>query len=187
MAFRSEAGLTSRQRSRMWRLHRGALRSRAEIIPVNLIWIMPAKGGVMRSSLSGPVCSAPAQRSILPGWVRGSPSLMRIWKDGQPPLAQELSARGFRGWMIRSSTGCMPGAVTITPQLIADLAEAGETETGYRRAGAMLVSGDRGAIGLAGTHGRQRADPPWGTSSRCPRRGTGAVSAVAGWPGRGFH
>ena len=37
----------------MWHLHRGALAVRAEITPVNLLWVMPAKGVVMRIVIIG--------------------------------------------------------------------------------------------------------------------------------------
>src|ERR1700722_19313444 len=47
------SGLTSRPGRRKWCLHRGALAVRAEITPVNLLWVMPAKGVVMRIVIIG--------------------------------------------------------------------------------------------------------------------------------------
>ena len=52
------------------------------------------------------------------------------------------------------------------PQLIADLADAGETETGYRRAGAMLVSGDTAQLDWLERMAGQRAEPAMGDVSR---------------------
>jgi D-amino-acid dehydrogenase len=52
------------------------------------------------------------------------------------------------------------------PQLIADLADAGETETGYRRAGAMLVSGDVAQLDWLEGMASRRAEPAMGDVSR---------------------
>jgi D-amino-acid dehydrogenase len=48
------------------------------------------------------------------------------------------------------------------PELMAALAGAGETDTGYRRAGAMLVSGDSGELGWLERTARQRGAPAMG-------------------------
>jgi D-amino-acid dehydrogenase len=52
------------------------------------------------------------------------------------------------------------------PLLIADLAAAGETETGYRRSGAMLVSGDTAQLDWLERMAGQRAEPAMGDVSR---------------------
>jgi D-amino-acid dehydrogenase len=51
------------------------------------------------------------------------------------------------------------------PDLIAALAEAGETDIGYRRAGAMLVSGDVQELAWMERHTRQRSVPAMGEVS----------------------
>jgi D-amino-acid dehydrogenase len=48
------------------------------------------------------------------------------------------------------------------PALMAELASVGEMDTGYRRAGAMLVSGDRGELAWLERMVRQRAEPAMG-------------------------
>jgi D-amino-acid dehydrogenase len=52
------------------------------------------------------------------------------------------------------------------PALIAALGEAGETETGYRCSGAMLVSGDPAELGWIERMARQRAVPAMGDVRR---------------------
>ncbi len=52
------------------------------------------------------------------------------------------------------------------PRLIADLADAGETETGYRRAGAMMVSGDIAQLDWLERMAGQRVEPAMGDVSR---------------------
>jgi D-amino-acid dehydrogenase len=52
------------------------------------------------------------------------------------------------------------------PDLIAALAEAGETQTGYRRSGAMLVSGDPAELGWIERMARRRAVPATGEIRR---------------------
>jgi D-amino-acid dehydrogenase len=77
------------------------------------------------------------------------------------------------------------------PDLIAALAEAGETDIGYRRAGAMLVSGDPQELAWMERHSRQRAVPAMGkVASLSPaearalfpplRPGLGAVHIAGG-------
>jgi D-amino-acid dehydrogenase len=52
------------------------------------------------------------------------------------------------------------------PELIAALAEAGETDIGYRRAGAMLVSGDAQDLAWMERSARQRRAPAMGEVSQ---------------------
>lgn len=52
------------------------------------------------------------------------------------------------------------------PDLVAALAEAGETDLGYRRAGAMLVSGDQQELAWMERMARQRAVPAMGAITR---------------------
>jgi D-amino-acid dehydrogenase len=52
------------------------------------------------------------------------------------------------------------------PDLVAALAEAGETDLGYRRSGAMAVSDDRQELGWIERMVRQRAAPAMGTITR---------------------
>ena len=56
------------------------------------------------------------------------------------------------------------------PLLIADLAAAGETETGYRRSGAMLVSGDTAQLDWLERMAVSARNLPWGRSRGFPRR-----------------
>ena len=52
------------------------------------------------------------------------------------------------------------------PELIAALTEAGQTDTGYRRTGAMLVSGDPAELGWIERMARQRSAPAMGDIGR---------------------
>ncbi|HEY1410851.1 MAG TPA: FAD-dependent oxidoreductase, partial [Rhodopila sp.] len=54
------------------------------------------------------------------------------------------------------------GGGAYYPELMATLAGAGETDTGYRRAGAMLVSGDGGEVAWLARMAQQRAEPAMG-------------------------
>ena len=77
------------------------------------------------------------------------------------------------------------------PELIAALAQAGETDLGYRRAGAMLVSGDRAELDWMERMARQRRAEAMGTIRRLAaadakvlfpplRQGLGAVHVAGG-------
>ena len=61
------------------------------------------------------------------------------------------------------------------PQLIADLADAGEIETGYRRAGAMMVSGDTAQLDWLERMAGQRAEPAMGDVSRLSAKAAQAL------------
>ena len=77
------------------------------------------------------------------------------------------------------------------PELIAALAQAGETDLGYRRAGAMLVSGDRAELDWMERMARRRRAEAMGTIRRLAaadakvlfpplRQGLGAVHVAGG-------
>ena len=77
------------------------------------------------------------------------------------------------------------------PKLIAALADAGETATGYRRTGAMLVSDDAGELAWIERMARQRAEPAMGDVTQLSaaeaqamfpplRRGLGGVFVSGG-------
>ena len=67
------------------------------------------------------------------------------------------------------------------PDLVAALAEAGETDFGYRRTGAMLVSGDPQELAWIERMARQRAAAAMGDDHAPVRaRGAGVVSTAAG-------
>ena len=55
------------------------------------------------------------------------------------------------------------------PELITALAEAGETDFGYRRVGALLVSGDKHELAWIERMARQRAAVAMGMSPACPQ------------------
>ncbi len=72
------------------------------------------------------------------------------------------------------------------PDLVAALAEAGETDLGYRRSGAMLVSDDTQELELdRADAGSARGARDGGSQAAVGRGGADAVSSVAGRAWRG--
>ena len=130
--------------------HRGALAARAEIIPVNLLWVMPAKGDVMGIVIVG-------------AGVLGASAAFHLARMGERVTVIDA---GLDGRATAAGAGIIcpwvsgvddpafyrlyAGGGQYYPALIAALGEAGETETGYRCSGAMLVSRSRrsGGAGL---------------------------------------
>jgi D-amino-acid dehydrogenase len=126
---------------------------------VNLIWIMPAKGGVMRiviigagvlgSSTAFHLAGMGARVTIVDANLEGRATaagagIICPWVSGvDDPIFYRLYAKGGDYY----------------PELIADLANAGETETGYRRAGAMIVSGDTAQLDWLERMAGQRGEP----------------------------
>jgi D-amino-acid dehydrogenase len=133
---------------------------------VNLIWIMPAKGGVMRiviigagvlgSSTAFHLAGMGARVTIVDANLEGRATaagagIICPWVSGvDDPIFYRLYAKGGDYY----------------PELIADLANAGETETGCRRAGAMIVSGDTAQLDWLERMAGQRGEPAMGDVSR---------------------
>jgi D-amino-acid dehydrogenase len=142
---------------------------------VNLIWIMPAKGGVMRIVIIGAgvlgastafhLAGMGARVTVIDASLDGRATaagagIICPWVSGvDDPLFYRLYTKGGDYY----------------PQLIADLADAGETETGYRRAGAMMVSGDTAQLDWLERMAGQRAEPAMGDVSRLSANGAKAL------------
>jgi D-amino-acid dehydrogenase len=164
---------------------------RAEIIPVNLLWVMPAKGVVMRIVVIGAgvlgasaafhLTRAGAQVSVIDAHLDGRATaagagIICPWVSGVEDEAfYRLYASGGEYY----------------PELVAALAEAGETDLGYRQTGAMLVSGDTRELGWIDRMVRQRAVPAMGAVTRVSeqearalfpplRQGLGGVHVAGG-------
>jgi len=113
---------------------------RTEIIPVNLLWVMPAKGDVIRIVIVGAgvlgagaafhLAASGAQVTVADAGLQGRATAAGRWDhlsvDVVEPVLYRLYASGGEYY----------------PDLVAALSKAGQTDTGYRRAGAMVVSGD---------------------------------------------
>jgi D-amino-acid dehydrogenase len=151
---------------RNWQPHRGALASRAEITPVNLLWVMPAKGVLMRIVIIGAgVLGASAafhlarmgiSVTVIDAHLDGRATaagagIICPWVSGvEDPVFRRLYEAGGEYY----------------PDLIAGLAAAGETDLGYRRAGAMLVSADAQDLAWLERSARQRKAPAMGEITR---------------------
>jgi D-amino-acid dehydrogenase len=121
--------------------HRGALVVRAEIIPANLIWIMPAKGdvhivvvgaGILGASTAFHAARVGARVTVVDAAHEGRATaagagIICPWVSGAEDAAfYTLYCEGGRYYA----------------ELVAALAEVGETDLGYRRTGALVVSDD---------------------------------------------
>lgn len=130
---------------------------RAEITPVNLLWVMPAKGDVMRIVIIG-------------AGVLGASTAFHLTRTGADVTVVDAALDG-RATAAGAGIICpwvsgvedpvfyrlYAGGGEYYPELIAALAEAGETDIGYRRAGAMLVSSDAQDLAWMERSARQRA------------------------------
>jgi D-amino-acid dehydrogenase len=154
----------------MWSLHRGAFIVKAENIPVNLLWVMPAKGVVMRIVVVGAgVLGASAAFHLALSGVfvtvvdaelegratAAGAGIICPWVSGvEDEIFYRLYASGGEYY----------------PELIAALADAGEVDVGYRRAGAMLVSGDAQELAWIRRMARQRGTAATGDVTRLSPR-----------------
>jgi D-amino-acid dehydrogenase len=133
---------------------------------VNLIWIMPAKGDVMRIVIIG-------------AGVLGASTAFHLAGMGERVTIIDASLEG-RATAAGAGIIC-PWVSAVDdpffyrlyakggdyyPQLIAELADLGETETGYRQSGAMLVSGDAAQLDWLEHLARERSEPAMGEVSR---------------------
>jgi D-amino-acid dehydrogenase len=160
-------GLTFRASGRMSTPHRGVLASRAEITPVNLLWVMPAKGDVVKIVIiGGGVLGASAafhlartggaQVTVIDAQLDGRATaagagIICPWVSGvEDPVFYRLYAAGGE----------------YHPDLVAGLAELGETDLGFRRAGAMLVSDDPQELTWLERSARARRVPAMGEVTR---------------------
>ena len=91
---------------------------------------------------------------------------MRGWTGGPRPPAPGSSARGCPGVDDPAFYRLYTAGGEYYPTLIAALAEEAETETGYRRVGAMLVSDDAAELAWIERMARQRAVPAMGEVRR---------------------
>jgi D-amino-acid dehydrogenase len=140
--------------------------ARAEIIPVNLPWVMPAKGDVLQIVIVG-------------SGILGASAAFHLARMGQCVTVIDA---GLDGRATAAGAGIICPWVSgvedpafyrlyacggeYYPDLIAELAKAGETETGYRRSGAMLVSDDAAELAWIERMARQRAVPAMGEIRR---------------------
>jgi D-amino-acid dehydrogenase len=122
--------------------HRGALAVRAEIIPANLLWIMPAKGvvmhvivvgaGILGASTAYHLARAGARVTVVDAAHEGRATaagagIICPWVSGAEDAAfYQIYCEGGRYYR----------------ELTEELAEIGETDLGYRQVGAMVVSRD---------------------------------------------
>jgi D-amino-acid dehydrogenase len=137
---------------------------------VNLLWIMPAKGGLMRIVIVGAgvlgastafhIAGMGAQVAVVDANLEGRATaagagIICPWVSGTDDAAfYELYVRGGEYF----------------PSLVGALAEAGETDIGYRRTGAMLVSDDAAELSWIERMARQRAVPAMGDVRRLSGR-----------------
>jgi D-amino-acid dehydrogenase len=139
---------------------------RAEITPVNLLWVMPAKGDVM-------------QIVIIGAGVLGASAAFHLARAGAPvtvvdaAMAGRATAAGagiicpwVSGVEDQAFYRLYAGGGEYYPDLIASLADAGETDLGYRRTGALMVSGDAQELAWIERMARQRSAPAMGTITR---------------------
>jgi D-amino-acid dehydrogenase len=160
-------GLTFRASGRMSTPHRGVLASRAEITPVNLLWVMPAKedvvkiviigGGVLGASAAFHLArTGGAQVTVIDAQLDGRATaagagIICPWVSGvEDPVFYRLYAAGGEYYA----------------DLVAGLAELGETDLGFRRAGAMLVSDDPQELVWLERSARARRVPAMGEVTR---------------------
>jgi D-amino-acid dehydrogenase len=133
--------------------------ARAEIIPVNLLWVMPAKGGVVHIVIIG-------------SGILGASTAFHLARMGREVTVIDA---GLDGRATAAGAGIICPWVSgvddpafyrlyteggeYYPEVIAALTEAGETATGYRRVGAMLVSDDAAELTWIERMARQRMVP----------------------------
>jgi D-amino-acid dehydrogenase len=164
---------------------------RAEIIPVNLLWVMPAKGVVMRIVIIG-------------AGVLGASAAFHLARMGAQVTAIDAHLDGrataagagiICPWVSGSDDQAFyrlyASGGEYYPDLVAALADAGENDLGYRRAGAMLVSADTQALAWIERTARQRRVAAMGEVTRLSareaqaafpplRQGLGAVHVAGG-------
>ena len=141
--------------------HRGAPYARAENIPVNLLWIMPAKGvvmhivvvgaGILGASTGFHLARAGAQVTIVDQAHDGRATaagagIICPWVSGAEDAAfYRLYVEGARYYS----------------ELVPVLAELGENDLGFRRVGALVVSHDADELSAFNdVLLRRRADTP---------------------------
>jgi D-amino-acid dehydrogenase len=141
--------------------HRGVLNARAEIKPANLLWIMPAKGdvvhivivgaGILGASTGFHLARAGAQVTIVDQMHEGRATaagagIICPWVSSADDAAfYRLYVEGARYY----------------GELVPTLAELGETDLGFRRVGALVVSSDIDALAaLRDILDRRRMETP---------------------------
>jgi hypothetical protein len=120
------------------------------------------------SSSSEPACWVRAPRSIWRAPVRRSPSWMRRWRGGRRRPAPESSARGYRAWRIRRSTGCTPAVANITPTSL---------QGSQRRARPTWATGEPGRCWCPAMRRNWRGSSGWRVSAARPQWGQSPASA----------
>ena len=187
----ADRDLTSPSSYRMCGLHRGALAVGAEIKPVNLLWVMPAKGVVMRIVIVGAgVLGASAAFHLVRNGA--TVTVVDAHLDGRATAAGAgIICPWVSGIEDAAFYRLYAGGGEYYPNLIAALAEAGETDLGFRRAGAMLVSDDLQELAGIERLARRRAVAAMGDVTRLSakqartlfpplRQGLGAVHIAGG-------
>ncbi len=157
--------------------HRGALVVRAEIIPANLLWIMPAKGvvlhiivvgaGILGASTAYHLARAGARVTVVDAAHEGRATaagagIICPWVSGAEDAAfYRLYCEGGRYYR----------------ELTAALAGVGETDLGYRQVGALVVSHDASELSAYQRILRQRQieTPEMGEISLLSARDTAAL------------
>jgi D-amino-acid dehydrogenase len=137
---------------------------------VNLLWVMPAKGDVMRIVIIGAgVVGASAAFHLVRAGVRVT--VIDAHLDGRATAA---GAGIICPWVSdvedQAFYRLYAGGGEYYPDLIAALAEAGESDPGYRRAGAMLVSDDSGELDWIERMTRRRSVAAMGAVTRLSAR-----------------
>jgi D-amino-acid dehydrogenase len=116
---------------------------RAEITPVNLLWVMPAKGVVMRIVIVGAgVLGASAAFHL--GRSGARVTVIDAHLDGRATAAGAgIVCPWVSGAEDEAFYRLYVAGGEYYPELVAALAAVGESDLGYRQVGAMLVSDDR--------------------------------------------
>jgi D-amino-acid dehydrogenase len=139
---------------------------RAEIKPVNLLWVMPAKGVVMKIVIIGAgVLGASAAFPL--SRIGAEITVVDANLDGRATAAGAgIICPWVSGIEDQAFYRLYVGGGEYYPELVAALAEAGETDLGFRQSGALLVSGDAQELDWMERMARQRAVPAMGTITR---------------------
>jgi len=129
----------------------------AEITPANLLWVMPAKGVVMSIVIIGAgVFGASAAFHLARAGMRVT--VIDAHLDGRATAAGAgIICPWVSGLQDEAFYRLYAGGGEYYPDLIKALAEAGETDLGYRRVGALLVSGDKQELAWIERMAHQRA------------------------------
>jgi D-amino-acid dehydrogenase len=126
---------------------------------VNLLWVMPAKGDVVHIVIIGSGILGASTAFHLAGMGRA----VTVIDAGLDGRATAAGAGIICPWVSVVDDPAFYRLYTAGgeyyPELVAALADAGETETGYRRVGAMLVSDDASELAWIERMARQRMVP----------------------------